>query len=559
MKDQPLARWFLGSALRNRRTLFGLLLFALLFYGLLGLSFLFWLFVQPSWRRDLEDLFAAFHHEAWVVNAGIFLVVLPLRFAQRLARDRHSKALEMLRLAGLSGWDIAWGKLAAAALLPGACGALTAPAVVLGALAVGEAGSARAYLALAGLCPVYTALAGLVALGARKRERVLSAAVLSLLLPAGLGLAAFAFRLPEFLPVGALAPWAGAFARGGDAAAGRVVCWGTVLPLEAIALPVQLLLTLSLWRALAGRLAGRPMALFGLEGATSIGLAYVFLAGVGFTPCPLPKPGVLVSLQLPSETTLTIYLVVCFLASLFSAAEAGVSWRDLVRGLARSDPDDPPFPEERLRTLRFLPGALLPAVLGGLLVPPLRYGYDTVWDGAPAPVSPAGVCIALLVFAGGWMVAGLCVQALLLLTKGRGAPRLLAFLLVGGLWLLPYAAAGALSWVGAPLGMREFARTPSVFFGIAAAMTASGGGATSPLALAAVSAAMQGGIATALFLLVLRLRERAREHAAGLVALPADAHGAPGSLTRRCSRGHAYAEAWARCPHCAPGAEEPTA
>lgn len=54
-----------------------------------------------------------------------------------------------------------------------------------------------------------------------------------------------------------------------------------------------------------------------------------------------------------------------------------------------------------------------------------------------------------------------------------------------------------------------------------------------------------------LLMLLGKLRDASQERAWSLVALPADAYGAPGSLTKTCANGHVFAETWRECPHCA--------
>jgi hypothetical protein len=258
--------------------------------------------------------------------------------------------------------------------------------------------------------------------------------------------------------------------------------------------------------------------------------------------------------NLPARASFTGNVSVAFVAMLVLAAEVPVRWRDFVRGLARRGRRNRPFPEERLVPLRFLPGLLIPAGMGVLFAWPLLYGYTALWEGRSPEVSVAGTLVALTIVGAAWCFAALAFQVMQLWVRDKGSPRILTSVALATVWFAPFLASYGLRSVGFPSALYELPCAFSPFYGIYAAgyatsstATASG---TSPLALATACAVLHlAGVGGLLYVLA-QLRERAEEHAESLVALPADAYGAPGSLTKRCPNGHLYAEPWTRCPHC---------
>lgn len=543
--ENPLLRWTLERSRRDNRFLLGLLLFLGLLYGAAAVAFLIW-FSQPVWRRELVDLFTAIHYVGWSGNGLMLLVITPARLAQKVARDRELGGLEQLRLTGLSGQDLAVGELASVSLLPLLGLLLSGPLVLLGLggeggpLAVG-----RGYLALLLCAPAYAMAGGLVGLGAKKAQNAGASAIFSTLLLLGVSSIGVFPAEVDPRPLALLGPWGGGMATVSERLAFSLPIAGTLLPGELVMVPVLLLLSRALLTSFARRLSGEPGVGPGLEGALALVLAVGVVGALTLPRVKVSGWGDWRARLMPADAAVVARLIALWLASLLVALETPVGWRELTRGLARREPDDPVRPEESFGPWRWWlgPGALVGA--GVLLLP-----AAAVCD--PSPSLP-GVVTGLLVALAAWFTAALAFQAALLFWRDQGNPRALAGLGLVALWLGPVLAGAMIRQVGArDISVLSFAVNPlSGLYWAGMAESASSSG-PAPLALALVCLVVHGGAAWALWHLLGSLRQRAQEFADSMVALPADAYGAPGTLTRRCAAGHLYSEEWASCPHCPP-------
>lgn len=523
--ENPLLTWSVRTALREGSALGGLIVFGLLYYVLiLGTIFVWSVQIAPS---PVPELLTILHYETWAVNGLVLLLWSPTRLAQRLATERERGTLEMLRLTGLSGQQLAVGLLGGALALPLAIVGLTLPVLLVSAFGTGgPAAPLRAYPPLLLLALCASLLGGLVGLGAKKAQNAGSSIVFLVMVMLSLS---GPYKVPGLAPLGVLGPWAPAFATVERPPLDfEVPLLGGHAPGDLLQLPVLLVLTGALLHGLARRLAGEPAVLVGRTAAAAIGASFTVVCAV-----TLPDDAE----RIPAQVAIAGRMIVVLLALLPLAVEAPVSWTDLVRGLARRGADDVPFPDERLGWARFAAG---PALLGGAaLVMALATG------------EARAVAIAALVGLGAWLLAAMAVQACLLRSRDLGAPRVLAGFGLAALWLGPLAGAWGLRILELPPSVSVTPLLLNPLFSIACAVAGAGGALpVDPPSAALASAALHLFGALGLFVLVRAGYARAEEAAASMVVLPADADRPPGALSRRCAQGHVFGTEWATCPHC---------
>lgn len=263
----------------------------------------------------------------------------------------------------------------------------------------------------------------------------------------------------------------------------------------------------------------------------------------------------MIPVRTPTRSMLTSHVIVVFMPALLYALESPIRWRDLVRGRSRRGEHNATLVEERFDLARFAPALAVVGVFTGALV--LVVAYASYFGGSDQ-VSVVAVLLAVSILVLAATVAAVSVQVALLTTRGVGSPRLLAGLALVVLWIGPLMASYILAAMGAPAGLYQLPRAVNPWYGIAMASHANdvamGQRGLGPLALGMTCAAVHLFLAMALVSSLRTSLERAADHANSLVALPADAYAAPGTLTQRCGEGHMYSAAWEACPHCAPSA-----
>lgn len=525
ISGNPLLSWSVRASLREGGALGALVAFGALYYLMTLGTVAVW--SLSTFPKPLAELLSILHYETWATNGAVLLLWAPTRLAARLATERERGTLEMLRLTGLTGPQLAVGLLGGALALPLALSALTTPVLLAGAFGHGgPLAPLRAYPALLLLALCASLLGGLVGLGVKKAQTAGSTTVFFVMILLALS---GPYKAPGLAPLGALGPWGPGLATVERELDFDVPVLGVEVPGELLQVPLLVVLAGALLHGLSRRLAGEPAVLVGRTAATAIGGAVTALAAV-----TLPDPSA------PAAPALAGRVIVMFLGLLPLAVEAPVDWTDLVRGLARRGPDDRPFPDERLDPRRFAPATALLLAAGVVLL----------LAGNP----PKAVVVALLVAGGAWHVAALGMQAALLGTRDQGAPRALAGAGLAALWLGPLAGAWGLRMLEAPTALTVAPLLLNPLFAIACAVATAGSALpVDPPAAALACAALHVFGAIGLFALVRAGLGRAEETAASLVVLPADADRAPGALSRRCARGHVFGEEWAACPHCPAG------
>lgn len=534
----PLLDWLVRRALGDRRVIASLLLFGVLFYGGVALSLVAW-GGQSLAFGGVEQVLTMLHYEALAANAIVLLLWAPTRLAQHLARERELDTLSMLRLSGLSGVQLGEGFVAGALLLPLLSCAVTLPVVLLGAGGMaGPAAPLRAYPVLLLLALCYVLIGGLFGLTHKSKAQNAGGAaaffVIGALCVGGL------FRVPQLELFGVLGPWGAILTTVPDPEAAEHLVFeltllGARAPGELVQLAFLAVVAGLLFVGLARRLDDRaPSVFLGLPATTALTALALGLAGITYDTGLYPV----------RETLCARLLLLAVLVAPL-ALELPVRHVDLVRGAARRDPDDPPWAEELLLARRLLSGPLL--TLGATLL---------VLANVPAQDEPVrkGALVAAAVIACAWVFAALTVQVSRLWTRDHGVPLFLAFFALTALWFGPFFSSFGLEELSLPLTLVELPRAINPFYAVKlACFPDQPVGGLDPLALAISCAMLHALGAAGLWLLVQTGARRARELAASLVALPADADDAPGSLERRCANGHLYAAVWATCPHCPDG------
>lgn len=536
-ETHPLLDWRVRRAAQSRGALAGLLTFAVLFYGGVALS-LITLGGHALLVGDVEPLLTMLHYEALAANAIILLFWAPSRLAQQLARERELDTLSLLRLSGLSGRQLALGFVGGSLALPLLLCALTLPVALLGAGGhCGPMGPIRVYPVLLLLALCLQLAGGLVGLAGKSKAQNAGGALVFVAI-AALGLGGL-YRVPQLELFGVLGPWGAMLTTvplpptSTERLTFELPLFGARLPGDLVQLAFLALLARLLLAGLARRFEDRaPSVLLGAPATLGLTALLLGLAAATYEPGALPVRETLCA---------RLLLIAVFVAPL--AVELPVRYADLVRGAARRDPDDPPWPEERLLARRLLAGPLL--TLGATLL--LLFTTD-----APQVEGVRkGALVAAVVISCAWVFAALTLQAARLWTRDRGAPMFFAFLALAALWGGPFFSSFGLEELGLDAALIELPRVINPLYAVKlASFIDQPVAGLDPLALAISCAVLHGFGALGLWLLVQSGARRARELADSLVTLPADADDAPGSLERRCANGHLHAALWATCPHC---------
>lgn len=531
--ENPLVTWSLRQLRRDTRALSVAALFVLTFYGLVALGAMGW---ASGRTGNLTVLLTVLFMFTWFTMGFALLLWAPARMAQQLARDHARGQLDALRLTGLSGVELTVGSLVGALSLPLAFAAALVPVALLslgGDLHL--LAGLRAYLALLLLAPVYTLAGGLGGMSSPKPETAGSAGAITavvLLFASGIG----TNNAADLHGVGLLGPWpALASVRGADTAP---YVFGQQVPSELLALPFLLLLGAALVFGLARRLAGEPARLVGRSGALGVAAALVGVVTLTFSPGVTSQPA---GVGLDVSEAVGWRLVLILLAALLVALESPVRWVDLVRGLARREPDDSALPDERLDVARYAP---LPLLLAGWAA--LAGGALVIAD-QPGPgqsVSPGVFALATLVVLGAFAAAAATFQAAQLLTRDHKFAPFLAVGALAAFWFVPGIASFGVGLIDLPEALLQVPRAANPLHALYG-LLAEGSGA-----IGWVSVGWQALAAGGACYLAHQGLVRARAEAERLVALPADTFAPAGRLTRRCERGHLFAETWTSCPHC---------
>lgn len=532
--ENPLVTWSARQLRRDTRALSVAALFVLAFYGLVALGAMGWASGRAS---NLPGLLTGLFMLTWFTMGFALLLWAPARMAQQLARDRARGQLDALRLTGLSGLELTVGCLVGALSLPLAFTATLLPTALLSLGGDLDALDAlRAYLILLLLAPVYTLAGGLGGMSSPKPETAGSAGAITavlLLTASGIGTS----NAADLRGLALLGPWA---------ALGNVTkseempyAFGHQVPAELLALPFLLLVGAALAFGLARRLAGEPARLVGRSGALGVAAALVGVATLTFSPAVGPQHW---GLGLDVRQAVGWRLVLILAAALLVALESPVRLVDLVRGLARREPDDLPLPDERLDVARYAP---LPLLLVGWTI--LAGGTLAVTDQASPgePVSLGSFALATLVVVAAFAAAAATFQAAQLLTRDHKFAPFLAGGALMAFWFVPGVASVGAGLIDIPDALLLVPRAANPLHGLYA-LLAEGSGAFGWMCVGWQALAAGGACYLAHKGLV-----RARGEAERLVALPADAFAPAGALTRRCERGHLFADTWTSCPHCA--------
>ncbi|MGE0707490.1 MAG: hypothetical protein AB7N76_10905 [Planctomycetota bacterium] len=554
----PLSQWGLTHARRDRRFFAVILGFLFLFYGLAMLFVLSW---TSSWSRKVSDLLNLFFGETVVVNTLLLLYWAPARVASAIAKQREEGMLDMLRMTGMSGHELAIGHLITQLSLPLLLSACTVPLIVFGL--GNEAGPTiviRIYVCLALLVPVFAMMGALVGLAIKKAQHAGSTAIFVAMGLFFLSGGSAGQPIPDikvFAMVGFFGPLVAELERNGTFA---IPILGTDIPGDLIQIVFLVLLGRALLAGLARRYTGEPALFFGRHGALTLVIALALVSALTYYPEPWPRSGNWWRPNhLPQAEGLAFHLIYPFVALIWFALESSVESRDLIRGLARRDADDFVPDEERLDLRRFIWPALVYMGMGVLFLGSMLVALGRMANrgGGTFEVSTVGLFLGVTVAISAYAAAVLLTQLVTLQLRDRGMPRLLSGVALLVIWIAPVIGSFIMKEMGFPAGLYELPRAINPFYGItmAAATEATNSGGLDPTALGICSAAFHIFAAIGLLNLIRVQQERLLEHASTLVVLPADAYAAPGSLTRKCDKGHLFTNAWAQCPHCEPSAD----
>ena len=555
--NNPLAQWGLQHARRDRRFFAIILVFLFLFYGMAMLFVLNWM---ASFTSKTKVLFTLFFGLSVTVNCLLLLFWAPARVASVIAKQREDGVLDMLRLTGMSGQELAIGHLLTQLSLPLILAGLTTPLVLLSlGSEVGPSGVVRTYLCLALLTPVYCMIGALVGLAMQKSQHAGSTAVFASMFMLGAAGFALGSRILDFRCFALLAPWGPIFSELEPDKFFTIQVLGKAVPGDLIQVVFLVILARALLAGLARRYTGEPALFFGRHGGLTMVIAVAVVSGLTFFPDPWPTLGNWWQPRyLNHAEGLAFHLILPFVALLWFAIESPVESRGLVRGMARRDADDFVPDEERLEWTRFAWPAIVYVLMGGLMLGILLFALKQVGDagGGRLEISPVGLLLGVVIAVSAYVVAVLTTQLVTLQLRDRHMPRLVAGAALVAVWLAPVIASFIMAELDVPRGICELARTVNPFYGmVMAAYSETSMAGLDPSALAICSAAVHVFGALGLFSLLRVTSDKLSEHAATLVVLPADVQAAPGTLTRKCERGHLYTDAWAACPHCESAAE----
>ena len=449
--ENPLWVWGLSRVKRDPRSLAGMLIAVILFYGMVGLTVLSW---STSLPRRMDDFLSVLHYEAWGFNLLVLLFYAPARLAQGLAREREHGTLDMLLLTGLSGRQLALGQAGVALLLPLGITLATAPVIFLGMFHEhGFMAVLRGYLGLFACVPVYVLAAGIVGLSVKKAQSAGGAAILMLMGAQTSGLFLGPWR--DLKPLSLLGPWGSGLATT-SREVNLLFVLGEPLPGELLQVPLLLALAVALLIGLERRIEGEPALLLGRRGALTLLVGTTLIAIVSFSPAPVEAWNWRLNPGEPTDQLFARYLIL-WLVSLLLAVEIPVGWRDLVRGLTRRAEDDPAFDHERLQPRRF---ALGPGLF-------LAFTLLTLWGPYFSDELDAGSYLGCLaVCAPAWLLAAVVFQAAHLWTRDQGMPRLIAILALLAVWCGPLMASIVLTEAGFGGPLAAIARMPNPIVGL---------------------------------------------------------------------------------------------
>ncbi|MBI3725137.1 hypothetical protein HY251_14485 [bacterium] len=538
--DNVVLTWALKKARRDPKT-FGIAIVYLgALYGIAAILSFFWRPVTPG---DWSKLWNVLHLIALSANSFLLLLVAPLGLAQALVVEREKRTFDHLRMTAQSGLTLAVGNVAAAYAVPILLGLASIPHVVMGCFSTeagGLLGTFSAYAALIANSLWYTTLSGLLVFLPKKAAK--ASAIVVVVTGCLSGVSALGRYAPGFEVLSLFGQFAGI---AGDEMR-EVPFFGAHVPPLLVQVPLNLLLALLSLTALARKIEDDAPGIVGPVESMILGGVLAVLAVATYLPHPSLASGFYYQTRMVAELAAVRFLVLLFV-TLPVASDNALAYEDLVRGLARAR-GEPRRASERLRIAHSL-AAVAVIFLG------LALGMALCLEPGERKLAyfVAGLCAASYLG-----VAVLAFQAARLLFPFK-APNVIASSGLAFLWVAPLVASGALKAIVTFFGVSIPAflyALPSVFcpFVIvvktAQAITPNTLEPVDPLSLALVATFLNVLMGGGLAVLIARAIAQASEFASTLVVLPADTFAAPGTMERRCERGHVYSAKWDSCPHC---------
>lgn len=558
--NNPLAQWGLGQTRRDKRSVVIVIVFMVIFYAIAGLIFILWASSGGIRAKYLCNMWLGL---SFIVDGVLLLLWAPARVAAAIAKQRAEGMLDMLRMTGLSGRELAVGHLLTQMSLPLSLAISTAPVFLFGiGSEAGFVGTLRMALVLILLTPVYCMLGALAGLTVKKVQTAGGGGMMvaiGLLILGGIAIG-IGEETREARILAFLSPW-GQFRALDRETYFQLFVLGVGIPGDLIQTLFLAIISGALLGGVAQRYTSDDAVFLGRRGSLVFLFGICAIALVTWYPDPFP-----VNTHrwrnrdyLNQGPGLAFTLIVPLLALLWAALETPLSAQAYLRGMARHDPDDERLPEERFELGRFLG----PAAIYGLFVLALLVPFGFAWAeslqraGGLFQVSLPGILLGGAVALASYAFLLLAVQWAILVTRDIGVPRVLGGMAVLGVWILPVIAGAVLDEFGAPDELTSLAYGINPFYGIAAAAhsgSPDAGFGLGPSAIGLYCLAVQTFAAIGIFMALSPQRERLEDQAQSLVALPAEAYAAPGTLTQRCEAGHLFTAVWSSCPHCTPSA-----
>ena len=113
--NNPLAQWGLGQTRRDKRSVVIVIVFMVIFYAIAGLIFILWASSGGIRAKYLCNMWLGL---SFIVDGVLLLLWAPARVAAAIAKQRAEGMLDMLRMTGLSGRELAVGHLLTQMSLP---------------------------------------------------------------------------------------------------------------------------------------------------------------------------------------------------------------------------------------------------------------------------------------------------------------------------------------------------------------------------------------------------------------------------------------------------------
>ncbi|HZU98238.1 MAG TPA: hypothetical protein VFF73_16150 [Planctomycetota bacterium] len=539
LANNPLVEWTARRARRDPRSVGFAVIYLIAVHGVTAIALT--LMAAPGFGLKWREFSFFVHFLTWAANAFLFGLWVPTRFAQALGTERERKTLDFLRMTRIPARKICIGALVSAYMVPVAVSLTSIPEILVGCMSedVGYVlGVVEGYTGLVSTSLIATTFAGLISFIPKKGNQAAGGAFLILIVLLSAG---GAFQAPFFEPLGCLGPWGGLVSEVKDGRVPFVVkLCGEKLPGVILQFPLAVALAHIFLTGTTRRIESETTGFLGLSAGLKLGVLVTLVLAVTFSTSPASHEGYYWS-QIEPGGPMAGRFMILLLALFPLAADTAIHREEVVRGLARAP--EPPDADEQVAPWRSVFALTLPCILLASLI---TFGVEPVYA-VPAFVAAAVTASTLVVVHFTFQVSRLYFSQ-----PVRGV---MANFVLGGFFFLPLLGAWGTGLLPLPAWVKEIPTMLCPFVAIFTAATArdrSGVAASGidPIALSFVALLVNVLAAFGLHALIRELMGRAREFAATLTVLPADAFAPAGKLNKKCANGHLFSEMWEKCPHC---------